>query len=162
MQVIDRPLDGIRPYEDNPRNNDDAVDKVAESIQKFGFKVPIVIDSEGIIVAGHTRYKAAQKLGLEKIPCIVADDLTDAQVRAFRLVDNKVAEFSGWNFEKLGNELESLKELELDFRMENFGFCDATQNVGLDDMFDPAKKKPEKENEPKMTVCPYCGKEHEV
>lgn len=92
MQVIDRPLDGIRPYEDNPRNNDDAVDKVAESIQKFGFKVPIVIDSEGVIVAGHTRYKAAQKLGLEKIPCIVADDLTDAQVRAFRLVDNKVAE----------------------------------------------------------------------
>ncbi len=66
------------------------------------------------------------------------------------------------NFEKLGNELESLKELELDFRMENFGFCDATQNVGLDDMFDPAKKKPEKEKEPKMTVCPYCGKEHEV
>ena len=81
MQVIDRPLDGIRPYEDNPRNNDDAVDKVAESIQKFGFKVPIVIDREGVIVAGHTRYKAAQKLGLEKIPCIVADDLAVTRTR---------------------------------------------------------------------------------
>lgn len=159
MQVIDRPIDGIRPYEDNPRNNDDAVDKVAESIQKFGFKVPIVIDREGVIVAGHTRYKAAQKLGLEKIPCIVADDLTDAQVRAFRLVDNKVAEFSGWNFAGLEKELDALRELDLDFDPGSFGFGDSS-GPDIDGMFGESEKK--KEKDPKMTVCPYCGKEHEV
>ena len=90
MEIVSRSIDSIKPYEKNPRKNDDAVKYVAQSIKQFGFKVPIVIDSDGIIVAGHTRYKAAKKLKMDEVPCIVADDLTEEQVKAFRLADNKV------------------------------------------------------------------------
>lgn len=82
----------IKPYEKNPRKNDEAVKYVAESIKEFGFKVPIVVDKDMTIVAGHTRYKAAKKLGLNEVPVIVADDLTDEQIKAFRLADNKTGE----------------------------------------------------------------------
>ena len=117
MQIIEKKLDEIRPYPNNPRNNDGAVDAVAASILAFGFNVPIVIDKDGEIVAGHTRYKAAQKLGLETVPVIEADDLTDEQVMAFRLADNKVSELSSWDFAMLADELD---EIEMD--MEQFGF----------------------------------------
>jgi len=90
MQIIEKKINDLTPYENNPRKNDKSVDYVANSISQFGFKVPIVIDSNGVIVAGHTRYKAAVKLKMETVPCIVADDLTEEQIRAFRLVDNKV------------------------------------------------------------------------
>lgn len=118
MEVINRSIDSITPYEKNPRKNDEAVKYVAESIKQFGFKVPIVIDSDGIIVAGHTRYKAAKKLKLEEVPCIVADDLTEEQVKAFRLADNKVAEKSEWDFDLLGEELDDILNID----MEAFGF----------------------------------------
>jgi 16S rRNA G966 N2-methylase RsmD len=108
----------IIPYEKNPRNNDDAVKYVAESIKQFGFKVPIVIDKENIIVCGHTRWKAAKKLRLEEVPCVIADDLTDEQIKAFRLADNKVAEQAEWDFDLLSAELEDL----FDFDMTVFGF----------------------------------------
>lgn len=111
-------ISSIFPYEKNPRNNEKAVDKVAESIKQFGFKVPIVIDKNNIIVAGHTRYLAAQKLDFVRVPCIVADDLTGEQIKAFRLADNKVAEFSEWNFDLLQDELEELSNLDL----SGFGF----------------------------------------
>lgn len=101
-------LDELKPYEKNPRRNDRAVDAVAKSIEQFGFKVPIVIDADNVIVCGHTRYKAAQKLHLESVPCIVANDLTPEQVRAFRLIDNKTGEIATWDFEKLTTELSSL------------------------------------------------------
>lgn len=94
MDVIEKKLGEIKPYENNPRKNDDAVDAVAASIKEFGFKVPIVIDSNGVIVAGHTRYKAAKKLKLKTVPCIEANDLTDDQIKAFRLADNKVSELA--------------------------------------------------------------------
>ena len=90
MNIVDIKLDDLKPYENNPRNNEEAIEPVANSIKIFGFKVPIVVDKNNIIIAGHTRYKAAKKLGLNKVPCIVADDLTDEQVKAFRLADNKV------------------------------------------------------------------------
>ena len=109
------------PYENNPRNNDAAVDAVANSIRQFGFKVPIVIDKHNIIVAGHTRWKAAQKLGLNKVPCIVADDLTEEQINAFRLADNKTAELADWDLDKLETELAKLTD---DFEMGDFGFED--------------------------------------
>lgn len=107
----------LKPYENNPRFNDKAVDAVAASIKEFGFKVPIVIDKDNIIIAGHTRLKAAQKLGMTEVPVIIADDLTEEQVKAFRIADNKVAELAEWDFEKLEMEL---KELNID--MNQFGF----------------------------------------
>ena len=105
MDVKEISLADLKPYENNPRRNDSAVDAVAKSIKEFGWRQPVVIDSDNVIVCGHTRFKAAQKLGLEKVPCIVADDLTPEQIKAFRLVDNKTAELAGWDFEKLDAEL---------------------------------------------------------
>ena len=104
-------------YENNPSNNDEAVDVVAESIKEFGFKVPIVIDSNNVIIAGHTRVKASIKLGLTEVPCIIADDLTEDQIKAFRLVDNKTAEVATWNMEKLEAEI-----IDIDMDLLDFGF----------------------------------------
>lgn len=120
MNIVERKLGEVRPYEKNPRRNDDAVQYVAESIKQFGFKVPLVIDHEGVIVAGHTRWKAAKKLGLKTVPCIIADDLTEEQVKAFRLADNKVAEQAEWDFDLLADELEQLVDID----MTAFGFED--------------------------------------
>lgn len=108
MEVKNFRLDELKPYEKNPRRNDRAVDSVAKSIEQFGFKIPIVVDADNVIIAGHTRYKAAKKLRLEFVPCVIADDLSPEQVKAFRLVDNKTAELATWDFEKLGEELNSL------------------------------------------------------
>lgn len=94
MQIYDKPLGWLTPYENNPRNNDEAVEPVANSISEFGFKVPIVATPDGEIINGHTRWKAAKKLKLKTVPVIIADDLTEEQVRAFRLADNKVAEIA--------------------------------------------------------------------
>lgn len=113
------------PYEKNPRRNDAAVKYVAESIKEFGFKVPIVVDKDNVIVAGHTRFKAGQKLKMEEYPCIVADDLTDEQVRAFRLADNKVSEKAEWDFDLLDEELDSF----LDIDMALFGFDELLDEV---------------------------------
>ena len=118
MNVIEKSLTDIKPYEKNPRRNDEAVKYVAESIKQFGFKVPIVVDSAGVIVAGHTRYKAAKKLGLKMVPCVVAADLTDEQIRAYRLADNKVSEAAEWNFGLLGSELDDIFGID----MSDFGF----------------------------------------
>lgn len=118
MQTIQKSIADIIPYDKNPRKNDEAVKYVMESIKEFGFKVPIVIDKDNVIIAGHTRYKAAQKLKLQEVPCIVADDLTEEQVQAFRLADNKVAEQAEWDFDLLSEELEEL----IDFDMSVFGF----------------------------------------
>lgn len=120
MQIISKNIKEIKEYENNPRNNDNAVDYVARSIKDFGFKIPIIIDKNNIIVAGHTRYKAAKKLNLSEIPCIVADDLTDEQIKAFRLVDNKSAELAEWNVELLNLELENIHDIDMnlyDFKL---------------------------------------------
>ena len=114
----------LKPYENNPRINDKAVDAVAASIKEFGFKVPIIIDKNNVIVAGHTRLKAAQKLGLEEVPVIVADDLTEEQIKAFRLADNKVSEIAEWDFEKLEMEL---KNIEMDMSEFNFDMKELTK-----------------------------------
>lgn len=95
----------IRPYDRNPRNNDGAVDAVAASIKEFGWQQPIVVDRDGVIIAGHTRYKAAQKLKCKEVPVVVAENLTDEQVKAYRLADNKTGELVGWDFSALEEEL---------------------------------------------------------
>ena len=108
MRIIEKKTGELHPYERNPRNNDGAVGAVAASIKEFGFKVPVVIDTDDVIVAGHTRVKAAKKLGLKTVPCIVADDLTPEQVKAFRLADNRVSELADWDFDLLKLELDDL------------------------------------------------------
>ena len=117
MNIVEKKLGELQPYENNPRKNDTAVPYVAESIKRYGFKVPIVIGKDGVIVAGHTRYLASIELGLETVPCIVADDLTDEEIKEFRLVDNKTSELAGWDFDMLSAELE-----DLDFDGYDFGF----------------------------------------
>lgn len=117
MQIHDISISLLREYDNNPRNNDGAVDAVAASIREFGFKVPVIVDGDNVIVAGHTRVKAARKLGMSAVPCIIADDLTPEQIKAFRLADNKVGELAGWEIEKLGKELS-----EIDMDMSVFGF----------------------------------------
>ena len=132
------------PYENNPRNNDEAVDYVANSIESFGFKVPVIIDRNNVIIAGHTRLKAAQKLGLEEIPCVRADDLTEEQAKALRLADNKVGEIATWDFEKLEFELENI---ELD--MSEFGFGE------LPDFKDSEEEDPEEKYTQKINIPQY-------
>ena len=151
--------DELIPYANNPRNNDEAVDYVANSIRQFGFKVPIIIDKDKNIVAGHTRLKAAKKLGIKEVPCIIADDLTEQQIDAFRLADNKVSEIASWNFDKLEMELESITDIdmsEFNFNLDGGNTFDESQ---LDELFADA---PEKEKKPKMIKCPHCGQEFEV
>lgn len=137
MNITDIRTCDLKPYENNPRLNEDAVDLVAASIEEFGFKQPIVVDKDLIIIAGHTRWKAAQKLGLETVPCIQADDLTPAQVKAYRLADNKVAEAAQWDLDALQFELEELDNM--DFDMEPFGFETETfdEQIAEDDNFEP-------------------------
>ena len=120
MQVKDTDISEIKPYERNPRNNDEAVEYVANSIKEFGFQQPIVVDKDGIIIVGHTRFKAAKKLGLKRVPVVVAEGLTDQQVDAYRLADNKTGEAAEWNKDLLNGELDHL----FDFDMEQFGFTD--------------------------------------
>lgn len=152
MQIVDKKLDELREYENNPRNNDNAVAAVAASIKEFGFKVPIVIDAAGVIIAGHTRAKAAARLGLQTVPCIIADDLTEEQIRAFRLADNKTGELAGWDFEKLEAELAQLSEMD----MSEFGFI-MSDDVDIDEFFEDTDSDDPKEKEPKRIQCPHCG-----
>ena len=118
MRVQEVSIEKLTPYAMNPRFNDDAVDAVAASIREFGFKVPIIADKDGVIVAGHTRLKAAKQLGMTKVPVIYADDLDEEQIRAFRLADNKVGELATWDMEKLDLEMESFTLID----MQTFGF----------------------------------------
>lgn len=118
QQISNVPINEIIPYENNARHNDGAVDAVAASIRDFGFQGPILVDVDNVIIAGHTRLKAAQKLGLETVPVIVAADLSPEKVKAFRLADNKTGELSTWDDELLMQELAELSE----YNMEDLGF----------------------------------------
>lgn len=161
MKIEYKKIGDLKPYAKNPRKNDDAVDYVANSIKEFGFIVPVVIDNKNVIVAGHTRYKAAKKLEIEDIPCIIADDLTEKQINAFRLIDNKTQELSSWDYGKL---IEELKDLVDDIDMTQFAFApvgddkedeniiasqdlDEGEELSLDDFSD----------ETFNCTCPCCG-----
>ena len=134
LNVIHLKVSDLIAYENNPRKNDDAVDAVASSIKSFGFKVPVIVDSNNVIIAGHTRVKACKKLGITEVPCVIADDLTEDQIKAFRLADNKTSELAEWDLDKLSEEL---KFIEMD--MSQFGFEDLEQELDrevLEDEFD--------------------------
>lgn len=130
MNIINIPIAEIKPYKKNPRKNDHAVDAVAASIKEFGFLVPMVIDKNNEIVCGHTRYKAAKSLGMKEVPCVIAEELSPKQIKAFRLADNKVSELAEWDFDLLADELNGL----LDFDMNQFGFCDETKEKTVDEV----------------------------
>lgn len=142
MEIITIPITQLRAYGRNPRKNKAAVKYVAESISQFGFKVPIVIDTNNVIVCGHTRFAAAKQLGIHDVPCIVADDLTDEQIQAFRLADNKVAEKAEWDNELLFAELSSIVDID----MKDFGF-DFNFDLGVED---EEESEPEEEAAPPM------------
>src|SRR6267378_5296243 len=140
MQIEMRPLSEIRPYENNPRVNEAAVDAVAASIREFGFRQPLVVDEAGVIIVGHTRYKAALKLGLKEVPVHVAVGLSPAQAKAYRLADNQTAQLSGWDDDKLAQELMALQELGYDLSLTGFSgdeLLDLLGNNGAELLADP-------------------------
>ena len=162
MNIIEMNIEDITPYKNNPRNNDAAVDKVAKSIKDFGFTNPIIVDSDNVVIAGHTRLLAAKRLGMKTVPVIVKTDLSPEQAKAFRLVDNKSAEFSSWDWEKLETELAELQSM--DFDLSGFDFDMPTTSNGYDDFFEensPSEndnEAPAESAEQKEIVCPHCGK----
>ena len=150
MKIVEKNIGDIFPYENNPRRNESAIEPVMKSIEQFGFKQPIVIDKDNVIIVGHTRWEAAQALGIKKVPCLVADDLSEEQVKAYRLADNKTAEFSSWDFAPLEEELEGISDID----MSEFGF-DLTDINELE-LFGEAPEK-EKEDQEHTIKCPCCG-----
>lgn len=136
MKVEFIEVEKVAAYANNPRHNDLSVDRVAESIKQFGFRVPLLVDAENIIVAGHTRIRAAVKLGLKKVPCIRVTDLSAEQVKALRLADNKAGESSYWNLDKLTEELNGLNLSLPDFKPEDFGFASPGGDIDPDKIWD--------------------------
>ena len=150
MDVKLIPLDQIHPYEKNPRKNEEAVDKVAASIKEFGFRQPIVVDADHVIIAGHTRLEASKRLGLTDVPVVVADDLSEEQVRAYRLADNKTAEFSGWDFDLLNGELFEINDIDMaafGFDMDAFadGLADGSDFFDREDHHDTEREEDNEE-----------------
>lgn len=154
MNIIEKKVKDLKPYEKNPRKNDDAVQYVANSIKEFGFRVPIVIDSDNNIVCGHTRWKACKKLKMETVPCVIADDLTEEQIKAFRVADNKTSEKSGWDFALLDTELAEIETID----MTLLGFDEEknSEPIDLDD------EEPKTDRATKIVHCPKCGFAYEV
>ena len=154
MKIVNLKTEQLIPYINNPRNNDDAVDKVAASIKEFGFKVPIIINKDNVIVTGHTRLKAAKKLGIEEVPCIIADDLTDAQIKAFRIADNRVSEYAEWNEDLLKVELEQLEEMDFDLDELNIDYSDFDLDIGenIEEIEPEEVEVPEVPEEPKAKL----------
>ena len=140
----------IKQYENNARKNDKAVALVAESIENYGFKVPVIVDQNNVLVAGHTRLKAAKQLGLEKIPAIIADDLTEEQIKAYRLADNKTAELSTWDFDKLEKELEAIDDAHIWELFNQDKYSDIEEYDGEIDLNEFDDEEFEYE-------CPECG-----
>ena len=138
MNILQLPLEEVHPYENNPRKNDNAVDAVAASIRQYGFLVPLVISADHEIITGHTRYKAAGRLGLPTVPCVIADELTDEQIKAFRLVDNKVGELAQWDVDLLPLELADIAQ-----DLSVFGFESISEEeFGEEFTLDSGEKKP--------------------
>lgn len=154
MEIKQVKLSNLIPYENNAKKHDETqIKNVAKSIEEYGFVQPIVIDKDNVIVIGHCRYEASEMLGMEEVPCVLVDSLTDEQVKALRLIDNKTNE-SPWNFDLLNEELETIKEID----MSEFGF-ETIEDIDLNSFFEDAEPK---EKEPKKMQCPHCGEWFEV
>lgn len=131
MNIVNKKIEDLKPYENNPRKNEKAIEYVANSIKEFGFKVPLVIEKDGTIVTGHTRYQACKQLGIDEIPCIVADDLTPKQIKAFRIADNKTNDMAEWDDDLLSLELKDILD---DIDMTDFGFGEFELSILTEDM----------------------------
>ena len=156
MQIIQKKLADIVPYANNTKKHDETqIKNVAESIKKYGWVQPVVIDNDGTIVIGHCRALAAERLGIEEVPCVVVSDLTEDEINALRIVDNKTNE-SPWDFDLLSAELPEidLSDFEFDFNMPTEFTADM-----IDDFFDNVEPK---EKEPKKVQCPHCGEYFEI
>jgi len=164
MNIELRKLSDITPYEQNPRFNDDTVASVARSIREFGFRQPIVLDSNGIIVCGHTRYKAALKLGLEKVPVHVAKDLTPEQIKAYRIADNQTASLSDWNYDLLPIELADLQAANFDLGLIGFDEDELIKLLNPESPnFASASESDQARLDQKKPIrCPHCGQEFVV
>jgi len=155
MKIEQWKTDRIKPYEHNPRRNDKAVETVAASIREFGFRQPVVVDADGVIVVGHTRWKAAKKLGLKTLPVHVAKDLTSEQARAYRLADNKTAETAAWDVELLPIELGELRDSDFDLKLIGFSDKELAEHLGE---YDTDLDDPPDADDPGKTIrCPKCG-----
>jgi len=144
LKIVTKEIKDITPYFNNPRKNEKAIDAVMHSIEEFGFKNPIIIDKDGVIISGHTRRLAAIKLGLREVPCIVGDHLSEEQVKAFRLADNRVAEIATWDDDILKEEMKNVLDMDLDI----YGF-----DIGnIEDIM-------QEETGIKTHKCPKCGAE---
>jgi ParB-like chromosome segregation protein Spo0J len=155
MQIEYWPLDRLLPYGNNPRKNDHAVERVAAAIREFGFRVPVVIRGEGEVVDGHLRLKAARHLGMEQVPVVRADDMTDAQVKAFRISVNRMAELAAWDVELLRVELEDLRDMDFDLDLTGLDAFKLLDD-GLGETPEPGSG-PDKET---TIACPKCGYRH--
>lgn len=151
MQIIYQDINNIKPYKNNPRFNKESAKLVAESIKQFGFKVPIIVDNKNEIIAGHTRLEASKLLGIKKIPTIIANDLNEEKIKAFRLADNKVSEFAIWDKEKLEEEINKIKDINL----ELLGFINEEAQVDWDSVEEISDENYEEPEHEKME-CPYC------
>lgn len=161
IKIIEKDINELVPYENNARINDKAVDIVANSIKEFGFRNPCIIDKNNVLVAGHTRVLACKKLGITKVPCIVADDLTEEQIKAFRIADNSSAQVAEWDMEKLMKELDSI-----DYDMAQFGLAEQLDEITNELLKQETSENvyPDqklKQNETKFHICPNCGCEFE-
>ena len=175
FEIEIRDISTIKPYEKNPRQNDGAVDAVAASLKEFGFRSPIVVDGDGVIVCGHTRLKAAQKLGLTKVPVHVAKDLTPEQVKAFRIADNKTSDLSDWDYDILPIELSELQSAGFDLSLLAFDekelnrimATEPTEGLTDDDAVpEPPKVAVTQPGDLYLmgahTVCPHCKERNDV
>lgn len=156
LQITYKPLTEIKEYRNNPRKNEEAIEPVMESIKNFGFVVPILLDQNNVILAGHTRKKAAEHLKLKEVPCIYVEDLTQEQEKAFRLADNKTTEFSQWDIEKLEQELSSIIDIDMEtlFHFPDF----SAEDLDLTDEDFLQEKEASQEKKEKIAICPHCGK----
>jgi len=132
MKVKNTKIEAITPYESNPRDNSAAVEKVAESLQEYGWQQPIVVDENKIILAGHTRHLAAMQLGMKEVPVVTAEGLSEAQKKAYRIVDNKTSELAEWDKQLLKEEFAALKELDFDLQLTGFDLDEITKLAGDD------------------------------
>ena len=165
-QIVYKKISELHLNEKNPRKNDNAVDAVAKSIEKYGFKNPLIVDSNGKIWCGNTRYKASKKLGLKEVPCIIADDLTEEQIREYALLDNKTNELADWDFDLLGEELAELdlSDFDLDWGLPEL----VEQKEVEEDDFDctppeePKAKLGDIYQLGRWVYCKKCGKKHYI